>query len=82
MGIVAVTLDAESGRLSENVVFTLRTQDGSAEGKLNATCTVTGDATLFHLSFISSWRLYHSDQYGVHIHSRCEQSRDTCHYLQ
>ena len=32
MGIVAVTLDAESGVLSENVVFTLSTQDGSAIG--------------------------------------------------
>ena len=34
MGIVAVTLDAESGQLSENVVFTFSTLDGSAEGKL------------------------------------------------
>ena len=32
MGIVAVTLNAESGELSENVVFTLSTQDGSAIG--------------------------------------------------
>ena len=35
IGMVAVTLDADSGQLSENLVFTFSTQDGTAEGEFH-----------------------------------------------
>ena len=35
IGMVAVTLDADSGQLSENLVFTFSTQDSKAESELH-----------------------------------------------